>query len=86
MMCDRKLENGGFMPFFANWHGFCKAWGIRRDGPLEMKNERKLPMRAFENVSGRVLAALSSLAFSAFFFAAAIVPASPSLIGSGVIA
>lgn len=43
-------------------------------------------MRAFENVSGRVLAALSSLAFSAFFFAAAIVPASPNLIGSGVIA
>lgn len=86
MMCSRKLENGEFLPFFVNWHGFCKAWGIRRDSPLEMKNERKLPMRAFENVSGRVLAALSSLAFSAFFFAAAIVPASPSLIGSGVIA
>ena len=43
-------------------------------------------MRVFENLSGRVIAALSSLAFSAFFFAPAIVPASPTLIGSGVIA
>lgn len=43
-------------------------------------------MRAFDNLSSRVLAAVSSLAFSAFFFAAAIVPASPSLINSGVIA
>ena len=44
------------------------------------------PMRAFESMSGRVVAALSSLAFSAFFFAAAIVPASPSLFGAGVVA
>lgn len=43
-------------------------------------------MHVFENVSGRVIAALSSLAFSAFFFAAAIVPASPSLVATGVIA
>lgn len=43
-------------------------------------------MRAFENLSGRVVAALTSLAVSAFIFAAAIVPASPNLIGSGVIA
>ena len=43
-------------------------------------------MRAFDNLSGRVVAALSSLAFSAFFFAAAIVPASPSLLSAGVVA
>ncbi len=43
-------------------------------------------MRILETLSGRVAAAVSSLAFSAFFFAAAIVPASPSLIGGGVIA
>ena len=43
-------------------------------------------MRSFDNLSGRVIAALSSLAFSAFFFAAAIVPPSPNLMASGVIA
>ncbi len=43
-------------------------------------------MQFFNEMGGRVLAAVSSLAFSAFFLAAAIVPASPSLIGGGVIA
>jgi hypothetical protein len=43
-------------------------------------------MQFFDRLSGRVVAAVSSLAFSAFLFAAAIVPASPNFPGVGVIA
>ncbi|GEM_PF-2626138 len=43
-------------------------------------------MQFFDNLSGRVVAAVSSLAFSAFFLAAAIVPASPGVVGGGVFA
>lgn len=42
-------------------------------------------MHFIDSISGRIVAAVSSLAFSAFFLAAAIVPASPNLVG-GVIA
>ena len=38
------------------------------------------------SLSNRFLAAVSSIAFSAVFLAMAIAPASPSLVGSGVLA
>ena len=43
-------------------------------------------MHYLDEMSGRVVAAVSSLAFSAFFLAMAIVPASPNIAASGVFA
>lgn len=42
-------------------------------------------MHYLDEMSGRIVAAISSLAFSAFFLAMAIVPASPN-VASGVFA
>jgi len=61
---------------------FVSTGSARTDGNLK----RGIPMQFFDNLSGRVVAAVSSLAFSAFFLAAAIVPASPGVVGGGVFA
>ena len=43
-------------------------------------------MNLFDEMSGRIVAAVSSLAISAFLFANAIIPASPNLVAGGVFA
>lgn len=43
-------------------------------------------MHIFNNISGRVVAAVSSLALSAFFLATAIIPASPNILNAGMVA
>ncbi|RIV76784.1 hypothetical protein D2V04_11525 [Pelagerythrobacter aerophilus] len=48
-----------------------------RDWPSNSK-EGKVSMQSFNDMSNRVLAAVSAFAVSAVFFAAAIVPASPA--------
>jgi hypothetical protein len=67
---------------FPNWHGSCKGVGIT--GKTSGQHEKgKIIMTNFSN---QIVAALSSIALSAAFFAFAIAPASQSVLQSGVIA
>ncbi len=43
-------------------------------------------MSSFDDLSSRVIASVSSLVLSAFFLAVAVIPASPTVLHSGVFA
>lgn len=55
-----------------------QSMGCSRDWPSNDTRKGKVSMQSFNQMSNRVLAAVSAFAVSAVFFAAAIVPASPA--------
>lgn len=80
-----KTRNGGNPAFFS--FGTASAMPLVSSGlSLGPKHKGKNAMNIFNNLSSRAVAGVASLAFSAFFLAAAIVPATPTFIGGGVIA
>lgn len=55
-----------------------QSMGCSRDWPSNDTRKGRVSMQSFNQMSNRVLAAVSAFAVSAVFFAAAIVPASPA--------
>lgn len=73
-----KPKEGGVSDYsrLLVWHTLCDAVRIRRTGPRNGTSKGFYAM-IFTN---RIVAAIASVALSAIFMAAAIVPASPTLV------
>ena len=67
-------------PIFQFWHGFCKVLGIPRNCPASQKIQTGDTIMNTVNFAQNAIAAVFALTTSIVLYAAAIVPASPSLI------
>jgi hypothetical protein len=80
---SRKAAELGDFPKLA--HPMHKTWHWRNRHRLTTQAKGKT-MQYLENFSGKVVAAVSSVAFSAILLATAIIPAQPSVFAAGGLA